>query len=113
MSWVRSPSAPPSPPRESRKPRHRRGFCQVIRSRRQHPRSREEPFAFRPSRSAQREVVGRVRIRLRPQRVVPPLVGVIRSEARRGGKECVSQCRSRLSPYHYKNTHYILFTRIT
>src|SRR3546814_5644066 len=40
-------------------------------------RSREEPFAFRPSRSAQREVVGRVRIRLGPQRVVPPLVGVV------------------------------------
>src|SRR3546814_12326375 len=25
-----------------------------------------------------------------------------RSEERRVGKECVSQCRSRLSPYHYK-----------
>src|SRR3546814_12606375 len=26
----------------------------------------------------------------------------IRSEERRGGKECVSTCRSRWSPYHYK-----------
>src|SRR3546814_6788808 len=32
----------------------------------------------------------------------------IRSEERRVGKECVSTCRSRWSPYHYKtntNTH--------
>src|SRR3546814_11518061 len=29
-----------------------------------------------------------------------------RSEERRVGKECVSTCRSRVSPYHYKtNTH--------
>src|SRR3546814_20247649 len=27
-----------------------------------------------------------------------------RSEERRVGKECVSKCRSRWSPYHYKNT---------
>src|SRR3546814_13986964 len=27
--------------------------------------------------------------------------GVYRSEERRGGKECVSTCRSRWSPYHY------------
>src|SRR3546814_14558949 len=39
---------------------------------------REENLLLsRPSRSAQREVVGRVRIRLGPQRVVPPLVGVV------------------------------------
>src|SRR3546814_1682035 len=31
----------------------------------------------RPSRSAQREVVGRFRIGLGPQRVVPPLAGVV------------------------------------
>src|SRR3546814_19586443 len=31
---------------------------------------------------------------------------VIRSEERRVGKECVSTCRSRWSPYHYKkNIH--------
>src|SRR3546814_11444639 len=30
--------------------------------------------------------------------------GVTRSEERRVGKECVSTCRSRWSPYHYKNT---------
>src|SRR3546814_13269655 len=28
------------------------------------------------------------------------VVGVGRSEERRGGKECVSTCRSRWSPYH-------------
>src|SRR3546814_14306171 len=28
--------------------------------------------------------------------------GSVRSEARRVGKECVSTCRSRWSPYHYK-----------
>src|SRR3546814_19664678 len=27
----------------------------------------------------------------------------LRSEERRVGKECVSTCRSRWSPYHYKN----------
>src|SRR3546814_13768499 len=27
----------------------------------------------------------------------------VRSEERRVGKECVSTCRSRWSPYHYKN----------
>src|SRR3546814_14473893 len=31
-----------------------------------------------------------------------------RSEERRVGKECVSTCRSRWSPYHYKNTAYKL-----
>src|SRR3546814_12983407 len=30
----------------------------------------------------------------------PPFVIRIRSEERRGGKECVSTCRSRWSPYH-------------
>src|SRR3546814_11272022 len=29
----------------------------------------------------------------------------IRSEERRVGKECVSTCRSRWSPYHYKKKH--------
>src|SRR3546814_7878059 len=29
--------------------------------------------------------------------------GGLRSEERRVGKECVSTCRSRWSPYHYKN----------
>src|SRR3546814_19737649 len=28
---------------------------------------------------------------------------IFRSEERRVGKECVSTCRSRWSPYHYKN----------
>src|SRR3546814_14503592 len=28
-----------------------------------------------------------------------------RSEERRGGKACVSTCRSRWSPYHYKKKH--------
>src|SRR3546814_15407070 len=30
------------------------------------------------------------------------LVELLRSEERRVGKECVSTCRSRWSPYHYK-----------
>src|SRR3546814_10850907 len=39
----------------------------------------------------------------RPERAVQRLfVERIRSEARRVGKECVSKCRSRWSPYHYK-----------
>src|SRR3546814_17940848 len=29
----------------------------------------------------------------------------VRSEERRVGKECVSTCRSRWSPYHYKKNH--------
>src|SRR3546814_19326627 len=29
----------------------------------------------------------------------------VRSEERRVGKECVSKCRSRWSPYHYKNKY--------
>src|SRR3546814_17134505 len=33
-----------------------------------------------------------------------PVQGLIRSEERRVGKECVSTCRSRWSPYHYKKT---------
>src|SRR3546814_18778212 len=34
---------------------------------------------------------------------VPLLAGqTVRSEERRVGKECVSTCRSRWSPYHYK-----------
>src|SRR3546814_16010148 len=32
--------------------------------------------------------------------------GCGRSEARRVGKECVSTCRSRWSPYHYKKKRY-------
>src|SRR3546814_16082077 len=34
-----------------------------------------------------------------------PSRGVLRSEERRVGKECVSTCRSRLSPYHSKKTN--------
>src|SRR3546814_19219175 len=30
------------------------------------------------------------------------VMNVLRSEERRVGKECVSTCRSRWSPYHYK-----------
>src|SRR3546814_20025274 len=33
---------------------------------------------------------------------VQPCESEVRSEERRVGKECVSTCRSRLSPYHYK-----------
>src|SRR3546814_15837654 len=35
-----------------------------------------------------------------------PRLGIVRSEERRVGKECVSTCRSRWSPYHSKkNIH--------
>src|SRR3546814_13538221 len=34
-------------------------------------------------------------------------LGTVRSEERRVGKECVSTCRSRWSPYHYKNNNYM------
>src|SRR3546814_8646299 len=30
---------------------------------------------------------------------------IVRSEERSVGKECVSTCRSRWSPYHYRNKH--------
>src|SRR3546814_18085486 len=36
-----------------------------------------------------------------------------RSEERRVGKECVSTCRSRWSPYHYKNKHNINHNHMT
>src|SRR3546814_19175167 len=35
-----------------------------------------------------------------PMRVIGVLLGIPRSEERRVGKECVSTCRSRWSPYH-------------
>src|SRR3546814_7014805 len=36
---------------------------------------------------------------------LPAMPVIVRSEARRGGKECVSTCRFRWSPSHYKQTH--------
>src|SRR3546814_15879972 len=33
------------------------------------------------------------------------LLHIVRSEERSIGKECVSTCRSRWSPYHYKKKH--------
>src|SRR3546814_14029924 len=42
--------------------------------------------------------------------LIGPLAGAVivpRSEERRVGKECVSPCRSRWSPYHYKKNKYI------
>src|SRR3546814_7929537 len=49
-----------------------------------------------------RDGIGGVRLRLGDDR------GRKRSEERRVGKECVSTCRSRWSPYHSKtNTTYI------
>src|SRR3546814_11148575 len=39
-------------------------------------------------------------------RHTPPFTSAARrSEERRVGKECVSTCRSRCSPYHYKKTN--------
>src|SRR3546814_20274732 len=40
------------------------------------------------------------RITLSPLILLPPRDWLIRSEERRVGKECVSTCRSRWSPYH-------------
>src|SRR3546814_12389659 len=43
-----------------------------------------------------------------------PDVGIdddLRSEERRVGKECVSTCRSRWSPTHYKNTYTYMQTQ--
>src|SRR3546814_16085899 len=38
---------------------------------------------------------------------------LVRSEERRVGKECVSTCRSRWSPYHYKKKHQTKTTTYT
>src|SRR3546814_11460172 len=38
------------------------------------------------------------------------IVGTYRSEERRVGKECVSTCRSRWSPYNYKKKKYQMST---
>src|SRR3546814_12961354 len=37
---------------------------------------------------------------------------LVRSEERRAGKECVSTCRSRWSPYHYKKINHKHVTQI-
>src|SRR3546814_19757540 len=49
-------------------------------------------------------VAGRQQVIASVEAVVHALDGD-RSEERRVGKECVSTCRSRWSPYHYKKTH--------
>src|SRR3546814_12478608 len=36
------------------------------------------------------------------RQIRPPQQVIVRSEERRVGKECVSTCRSRWSPYHYQ-----------
>src|SRR3546814_19295973 len=46
--------------------------------------------------AAAREVLEETDVHVRVDRL-------LRSEERRVGKECVSTCRSRWSPYHYKN----------
>src|SRR3546814_14723998 len=48
--------------------------------------------------------VGAARREHAAQRAADGHSGVARSEERRVGKECVSTCRSRWSPYHLKNT---------
>src|SRR3546814_4693835 len=57
-----------------------------------------------PARGDQRRSIVFVIVVVRPAAVIV-LAGVVapaRSEARRVGKECVSTCRYRWSPYHYK-----------
>src|SRR3546814_3058731 len=51
------------------------------------------------------------RRRLRPGRIFAHPVR-IRSEERRVGKECVSTCRSRWSPHHYKKKTLAIIDRI-
>src|SRR3546814_19599269 len=76
------------------------------------PRSTWIPASFdRPSRpasdahSARKTVPGCSSITISfsaPSEVVLARARVLRSEERREGKECVSTCRSRWSPYHDK-----------
>src|SRR3546814_11053096 len=47
----------------------------------------------------------RVRMRVDETRRDDPAGRIARSEERRVGKECVSTCRSRWSPYHYKKNN--------
>src|SRR3546814_12741098 len=44
--------------------------------------------------------VSRIRATLTPGSMVTTIKNTVRSEERRVGKECVSTCRSRWSPYH-------------
>src|SRR3546814_12245809 len=46
------------------------------------------------------------------RRTAPPDFRASRSEERRVGKECVSTCRSRWSPYHYKKNTSIILCRM-
>src|SRR3546814_16164833 len=57
--------------------------------------------AVRPTEPQMATGMGHVRQILESQ-PVPLLKGIGRSEERRVGKECVSTCRSRGSPLHYK-----------
>src|SRR3546814_14305449 len=64
-------------------------------------------------------VASRSSVRLSIRRVLPRKAtaraqSALRSEERRVGKECVSPCRSRWSPYHYKKkyTHAQLCSRV-
>src|SRR3546814_17097786 len=57
-----------------------------------------------PARSASRP--GRARRPRSPPSPAPPSRQAWRSEERRVGKECVSTCRSRWSPYHSKKKNY-------
>src|SRR3546814_20270365 len=59
----------------------------------QHERTTKDDASARPHPARQRN--GR-------QEAPAPRVAVDRSEERRVGKECVSTCRSRWSPYHQK-----------
>src|SRR3546814_19035523 len=59
------------------------------------------PYGTKSEREIEARVpalLGRLAERYRPRLIV-----IARSEERRVGEECVSTCRSRWSPYHYKN----------
>src|SRR3546814_11179557 len=67
------------------------------------------------ARNAENDIDGR-EVLLDVVRIGPALTGcLVRSEERRVGKECVSTCRSRWSPYHYKKNTYVTvhYTRVT
>src|SRR3546814_20822512 len=50
------------------------------------------------------DIQGMLRVRAQPTMPKKGHCGC-RSDERRVGKECVSTCRSRWSPHHYKNQH--------
>src|SRR3546814_15912804 len=75
-----------------------RGLGEISKVRKIH---RETPTPKRDTGAADRGPVRRYPLKGNPSRIFLPIRPTIRrSEERRVGKECVSTCRSRWSPYH-------------